>query len=391
MGNVYALDTSKCPKELEEILAILRVQGSSPPVQTDGSDIDWKHFFQLAKHHRVYPTLYARLNKLESGRIPASVLQALRAQYNKNMFQMLHLSAEMERVCSSMDKQQIRTLTLKGPVLAQELYGDLSLRTSKDLDILVHIREVEQAELVLEELGYVIQDNPVRVLDWKWKFYHIAYYHPQKQVEIELHWSLNPDMAKEEPQFEELWARRRVSSLGSGTVFYLGSEDLFFYLVSHGSRHGWFRLRWLEDIDRLVRKGIDAKALHALLKQYKSVHLGGQAFILASQLLDTPLTEEMRSLFTGRRSLQLAQSTLLFIYTMAVLCPDPPPELAKPFRSYLLSLKNRKQKWTYYLNRMYPSSKDALMLPLPKALHFLYFPLRPFLWCWRQIKQQSSL
>ncbi|WP_432704959.1 nucleotidyltransferase family protein [Bacillus cereus] len=33
----------------------------------------------------------------------------------------------------------------------------------------------------------------------------------------------------------------------------LGEEDLFFFLVVHEARHGWFHLRWLKDIDLLIR------------------------------------------------------------------------------------------------------------------------------------------
>ena len=40
-------------------------------------------------------------------------------------------------------------------------------------------------------------------------------------------------------------------------VFMLGNEDLFLFLVSHGARHGWSRLRWLLDIDYLTKLVLD--------------------------------------------------------------------------------------------------------------------------------------
>ena len=49
---------------------------------------------------------------------------------------MLHLTREMEIICKSFNDNQIKSIVLKGPVLAADLYGDLSLRTSSDLDIL---------------------------------------------------------------------------------------------------------------------------------------------------------------------------------------------------------------------------------------------------------------
>ena len=72
-------------------------------------------------------------------------------------------------------------------------------------------------------------------------------FHPTKQIKLEIHWRLNPGPGKE-PGFEELWKRKRKSTLTSNSVYMLGEEDLFLFLVSHGARHGWSRLRWLVDI-----------------------------------------------------------------------------------------------------------------------------------------------
>ena len=92
-----------------------------------------------------------------------------------------------------------------------------------------------------------------RVLgDWKWKVHHISYTHPITGIQVEIHWRLNAEMGKE-PPFEELWERRRRSLLTPQPVYMPGREDLFLYLALHGARHGWFRLRWLADIDRVAR------------------------------------------------------------------------------------------------------------------------------------------
>ena len=38
---------------------------------------------------------------------------------------------------------------------------------------------------------------------------------------------------------------------------------------------------------------------------------------------------------------------------------------------------------------LYPYPEDAEILPLPKYLQFLYFPLRPFLWAWRKTMKRA--
>ena len=89
--------------------------------------------------------------------------------------------------------------------------------------------------------------------DWKWRHHHFTYYHPIQGTKIEIHWRLNPAPSKE-PTFNELWSRKRKSSITSYPTYFMGNEDLFFFLVTHGARHGWSRLRWLVDIHQISKK-----------------------------------------------------------------------------------------------------------------------------------------
>ena len=57
---------------------------------------------------------------------------------------MLKLSGEMENISELFMENNIRSLFLKGPVIALDLYGDVSLRTSKDLDILLSINDLDK-------------------------------------------------------------------------------------------------------------------------------------------------------------------------------------------------------------------------------------------------------
>ncbi|MEH6944560.1 nucleotidyltransferase family protein, partial [Bacillus sp. JJ722] len=62
------------------------------------TDIDWGIFLRLAKHHRVYPFIYPKLSNGFQNVIPTSVIQNLNHQYKKNIFNMLLLSGEMEKI-----------------------------------------------------------------------------------------------------------------------------------------------------------------------------------------------------------------------------------------------------------------------------------------------------
>ncbi len=384
MDNNNSIDLSNMSYELRFLLEIIKTEIDDKELLENDkfTDINWNLFLKLVRHHRIYPLIYSKLSKLKEPSIPQHVMQALYQEFKTNTFQMLQLSGEMEHVSKLFTEHNIRLLFLKGPVIAHELYGDISLRTSKDLDILIPIGDLKKAETLLLSFGYYKEGNSEPILnEWKWKNHHVTYYHPKKQIQLEIHWKLQPGPS--EPKFNKLWERRRESSIASYPVYFLGEEDLFFYLISHGARHGWFRLRWLIDIDYMVKKGIFIKKIDLIYNRSQYHHLGGQALILASQLLNTPIEEELKELTKGKLSEKLAQNAIESI--------NGTDQLAnlmstKYYKKYLFSLKSSSQKLYFILTLFYPSSSDAKTLSLPKPLHFLYFPLRPFLWTWRKTR-----
>ncbi|WP_440118215.1 nucleotidyltransferase domain-containing protein [Paenibacillus sp. QZ-Y1] len=391
MTHEFERYTTGFPQELKLILNMIRSDLTDLPredVEKLVQGTDWQLFLQLAYHHRLYSVLYLKIKDLDSAIIPAAVVDNLRQQYTANTFRMLHLTAEMEQVCGAFRERGIRNITLKGPALAHDLYGDISLRTSKDLDILIPFNDVESAEQILETLGYEPKEGKrtATVRSWKWREHHICYIHPVKRTQVEIHWRLNPDSGRE-TDFELLWKRSRFSTYTQTPVRMLEREDLWAYLVTHGARHGWFRLRWLLDIDQMIRSmPLDVKKMERRLKSEGRLSIGSQALRLASILLDTPLDQDYLALMASheRAGKSLAGQGLLFMNEMI----ESPADL-KSYRSYLFALRSTKQKLFFFIERLYPSTWDVDQFPLPRSLYFLYFPLRPFLWFWRRIRRNT--
>jgi hypothetical protein len=388
MESNFNLNIEKVPKELNFILEIIKSENvNGIPFYRD---INWNQFLELSMHHRVYPLLAAKLKKADKELFPPNVIKNIEQSYKRNTFHMLRLSAEMEKVSKLFNENQISVLALKGPILGADLYGDISLRTSGDLDVLVPMSDIEKAEKLLIKQGYVKDDYIKTVLnDWKWRHHHVTYFHPTQMIKVEIHWRLNPG-PRREPSFNELWQRKRKSSITSYPVYYLGREDLFLFLVSHGSRHGWSRLRWLVDIDQIVKQNINWTLLIQLLKKYQYLHIGGQAVVLCSELFNTSIKKEMKPLVKGNKVKRLAQEAIFYLERMIDLHSEPVPEDISAFhKRHLFKLMSKKQKIIFILSFLYPYPEDAETLPLPKMLHFLYFPLRPVIWAWRRTKQHA--
>lgn len=305
---------------------------------------------------------------------------------------MLSLCREIEHLSKLFTENQVRNLFLKGPVIAKEIYGDISLRTSKDLDILIPKKDLMRVEKILLNNGYEKEVDLKSFGNWKWKEHHVTYFHPQKRVQVEIHWRLHPPPTKE-PGFDELWQRRRASNLVSQPVYFLSEEDLFQYLIDHGTRHGWFRLRWLADIDQIIRKE------HTNISMKDNSML--QALILTSNLFKTPINLEMQSLFKDEFSFRLARLAIEYIVEMGYIHVNslkdhsmkhynnkPDSIMTKMHKTfslnyYLFLTKSNLQRLIFFIELLYPNDQDIKILKLPKPFHFLYFPLRPFLWIMR--------
>ncbi|GGF90348.1 hypothetical protein GCM10010912_39400 [Paenibacillus albidus] len=386
----YALNKGNLSNELLLLLELLATDAPASIAEEKAAlfaEVDWELFVRLALHHRVYPFLFPRLSMIGEERVPATAIQRLKQEYRRNTLQMLQLGGEMGRLSDKLAQLNIRSLFLKGPVLAQDLYGDISLRTSRDLDFLVPMHDLAAAEALLRELGYLQEEVFEPILgDWKWREHHLTFHHPSQHIKVEVHWRLSPGPSKE-PAFDELWRRARTSKNFGPDVHYLGKEDLFMFLAAHGARHGWSRLRWLHDIKQLLLQTPDPVLLLRLLHQYHYEHAAGQALILASGLLNAPVDDSGLAGLTAKPKARRLADLAMFYVERQVNLHNPPlgPEVEKHYKYYKPAILSRRQQLLYMLGFLYPYAADAKTLPLPKALHALYFPLRPFLWSWRKV------
>lgn len=389
----FILDVRDIPKELMLILEILKNdQNDDIPkyLEEERNNLDWNMFSNLIVHHRVYPLLASKLQSFEDGLIPQFVIQMVSQLYKKNIFKMLQLSGEMEQLARVFNDKGIKAIFLKGPMLGKEIYGDISLRTCGDLDLLIPIEDLDLMHKILELNGYVKDDYIQSVLeDWKWRHHHVTYFHTSKDIKVEIHWRLNPGPGKE-PSFYQLWERKRKSLNSNSPTYTLGREDLFLFLASHGARHGWSRLRWLIDIHKMIEQGINWREIHSIIKEYKNFHIIGQSIILSSQLLNSNVTQEMQKFITNSQSKSLAQDAIFYLKKMVNLHNDPlPKEVSLYHGHHLYSLMSSQQKVLFILSCLYPYHIDTVTLPLPKKFHFLYFILRPFLCLWRKVREQA--
>lgn len=134
-------------------------------------------------------------------------------------------------------------ITLKGPSLAERLYGDCSLRTCYDLDLLVRESDIGQAERLLEDIGFCPNGGA--------DDYHRAF--SRKSINLELHHNVENPYAFE-LNLEGVWSRATSSNFHGAPTFYLAPYDELLYLCLHAVRHRFNRISLILDLSRAFRR-----------------------------------------------------------------------------------------------------------------------------------------
>ncbi|MBY0164633.1 nucleotidyltransferase family protein [Cytobacillus firmus] len=381
------MNTRDYSNEFKFMLLCLRDDIEVDEETISHSEINWGVFLDLVIHHRVYSIVFLKLKNLGSNSIliPQEIMNKLQQLFTKNAYKMLELTREMGVVCKRFAENDVPLILLKGPVLAVTLYGDISRRTSKDLDLFVDVEDVNKSMDILLESGYQMKDEKL-LNNWLIKTHHLSFVHPVHHVQIELHWRLNPNL-RAAPTFKDFWNRKNEVSISNQTYYYLGNEDLLLYLSEHGSRHGWSRLRWLMDIDRLLKNhSISSVRLQRSLKQYKVKHFVKQAILLSHYLLSSEPSIEISKIIPFKKSNKQLERVIERIEENCYSTGN----MDIQYDWYFFLLMSSGQKLHYVRMLFTPSSKDASMLPLSKRYHFIYFFLRPFLLILRLLKRGST-
>jgi hypothetical protein len=147
------------------------------------------------------------------------------------------LAAELEDLLQHLADHKIEVLPLKGPVLAETLYGDAAMRASNDLDLLVHCGDFPRAEALLFDLGFVACSEA--------DTYHRRFV--RGEVSVELHFGIAPPLYFPFDQ-DGIWSRARRGEFRGKPIRVMAEDDLVLFLCLHGLKHTFSKLIWILDV-----------------------------------------------------------------------------------------------------------------------------------------------
>ncbi|MCR2833201.1 nucleotidyltransferase domain-containing protein [Parerythrobacter lacustris] len=283
------------------------------PARTGG--IDWARFEALVDRHRVGALALAGAARIG---MPADVAARLAGEEERNASNYLRSIALLRKLSDHFARAGIEWVLLKGIAVAEAAYERPALREMIDIDLMVDAVRIEEAEGIILEKGFT-RIHPRFALDdakrANFAKLHSAYSYFRRAdgAQLDLHWrtSQNPYFV---PQIDAHWREWSGTTVVSGFPT-LRPDVHLAYVLAHGAKHGWVRLKWLADVERMVAMLDDAGValLTATLREHGLETVAGSAFALCHTLFRSRLPEALADLTSSARAAQLHDHALELI------------------------------------------------------------------------------
>ena len=174
-----------------------QVCGSQNEIDTDISPEEMSKLYAVSKSQDLAHLVAAELEKNGVLKDGDEISEKFRKQHLLAVIRYERINYELEEICRVLEKGKIQHIPLKGAVL-RKLYPEPWMRTSADIDLLVHEEDLTRAtELLVNDLGY---DNGGK------KDYDVQMFAPSG-VHVELHFNtVEEDKAVRASEvLEEIW------------------------------------------------------------------------------------------------------------------------------------------------------------------------------------------
>lgn len=218
--------------------------------QESGGELDWEWIMERAIMHKVLALVASRAMACDVPRLPDPVRSALVHVQAQSMARAYWQQRTLREAAAALDAHGISFILLKGPFLAEHVYRNPLVRTSCDLDLLVHPEDVSAACGALHSMGYRLdgttpsQASPHSSSDGEPSGHELSCTHSDGlHFPIDLHWRLSDPGVYLAPT-PDVWAHTSTVQVAGTTVRVLELEAMLVHLAAHAvverPAHLWF-------------------------------------------------------------------------------------------------------------------------------------------------------
>lgn len=244
---------TRAPLVLERLLAATAAGLEPDALRAVARDVqNWEELVSAAASHGVAQVVFDALRNA-SVSVPVDVAKrATKLAAVQSLENELSLRA-LRRCLEALDAAQVEVVVLKGPLLAERLYGSALARPCLDIDLLVAERDLARATEALASVGYRAGDAR-QVKHELASHHHVLLFHDVYPI-LELHFLAYEGFGAKVPA-APLIARAAAwecKHIGPFSARVLAPEDEVVHLAIHGAGHRFERLMWVYDIALYLR------------------------------------------------------------------------------------------------------------------------------------------
>jgi len=337
------------------------------------TELDWQRLVSDGSRHGVVPLVYENLRRISREKVPEDWLVSLECSFKKRIMYNLGMFAELLEVLQSLEREGIKALPYKGPLLAVLAYNRLSLREFCDLDLLVHQRDIPRVYELMIAIGYE-SAYPWAKTEWINRIPG-EYLFTKHGGTVEVH---TPETMRYFPRpldLSSVLSRVQPMSLAGHELPCIAAEDLLPMLCVHGSTHFWDCLKWICDIAELIRNtaALDWETTKARARELACERMLFLGLYLAKELFQTPLPEAISQRIRDDGAVKWMSSRIFSLLFES----RSPPDLAQRCR-FRFRMSGGGWRGTRYCLRMAisPTEDDWSGSRLPPAMSSVLRPLR---------------
>ncbi len=294
MAPLDLLECASVRDEWDLLLECASPVSAPPRFERLAESADWSRSLILAEEHGVLGHLLKRLRELNENLVPAAIRRKLLDRHRAQVFSTLRMTAELFRLLDLFAAQDIPTLVVKGPVLAMQAYGDPTVRSYSDLDLLVRQVDVRRATEALQAIGYQAVVS-FRAIDAGKIPGQYLFSKPDANLLVELHNDFTLRYFPRRLPLAKFFERHILVGLDGHKAPALAVEDELVYICVHGATHFWGRLSWIADVAALVTRhaGLDWQNAEETAKEVGAERMLHTGLRLASDVLHAALPDKV--------------------------------------------------------------------------------------------------
>lgn len=355
------------------LIAVVRSSlGTSPAcLQWPGAGI-----VDAACRHGVLPQLSAFLPSIAV--VPDSVRAAVKERMSDSTRRMLSMTSQLRVTVDAITAARLDVLPVKGPMLADILYGHPAARGwLSDLDLVVRPRDFQRAMEVLIDIGYERREILHDEHDHGWEDEaNLVPLTAGWASRLELHSVLGGGAGMRPLDIDAVFTRASARRFAGTTMLTAAPEDTLLYLCVHGSQHMWSRLQWVCDVARFmqIETNVDWTAMIAAADSIHARRALALGVYLTSELFGMIPPPAAGRLLRDRTLPRLAR---MVRRNMQMLADDSAASRLFTLQCRLALRETSRQRASLLLSLFRPNYLDRTMFSFPRGLRWAPLVVRP--------------